>query len=56
MKLRDLKQSQIDKLQKRCTKEYTAHMDNSKPVYVEELWKQAWSNGLKAGLEFVKDV
>jgi hypothetical protein len=58
MKLRDLTQDQIDSNQSRCDKEFETFWDvvikTNKQMSTKDIWRQAWSNGLKTGLEYAK--
>ncbi len=64
MKIRDLTDKQIKKLQKRSNKEFKekSFIQNANGYFLftaDELvscYRQAWSNGLKAGLEFAGEV
>lgn len=51
MKLRDLTNKQLKKLQKQCDKEFEVEADKTDVLDLCSLWRRAWSNGLKAGLE-----
>lgn len=55
MTLRDLSITKMEKLQTQCVKEFEAWARNRNYVdkQVEDAWKQAWSNGLKAGLALI---
>jgi len=58
MKLRDLTPEQIKDTQSRCDKEFEEFWKvatfTSGFATAKDIWRRAWSNGLKAGLEYAK--
>ena len=51
--IRDLKTFQLDELKKRCNAEWEKYVTLSLGrADDEDIWKRAFSNGLRAGLEY----
>jgi hypothetical protein len=55
--IRDLKDRQLDELKKRCKQEWDKYAMRFPGLPdQEEIWKRAFSNGLRAGLEYADKI
>lgn len=55
--IRDLKERQLDELKKRCTKEWEKYAMRFPGLpEQQDIWKQGFSNGLRAGLEYADKI